>query len=506
AGKVVRRGILRRGKLNSWEFGGSARDIDYEEGGRMFGVWGRMRRGIVTAALTVDAKEMLELANDRSHNLHEREMAKRYARVGLLCASHRHVSVDLARVGARLIEMAIVGKLFEIGEGEVGEGGVVGLSSGRKALMWRRLAECHAVVADGDGMGREEERWRESRDAWKEALGYLECATDQHCWESNIFVSISLGDYTEASNTLGILLRSFKSRGVIAGSGHSAGEGRGGSYNRLLAASLLMRLGKYEKAHSFIVMILERANEGRKVGEEEMGRRGHVMPPAPLTHLHLTFVSARCYEMWGGRGGGEGTQRAAEAGFRRCYGLLLESHDGTVSKVEHNKGKEGKMVKLADKAGGAAKGHVAELAKHTASLEFWLDAANVAFKGGDVAEAEKLCRVALARYPDSRRAKKAVKMLEKGRGKGGFDKAGSLKYMRKKGLGELMGLVEESAPLTVLEEKVRLMKEGGVEEEEEEGGVEVKGEVEEEKPKKRKKKAGFRRESQGLIEVKTFEG
>jgi len=34
--------------------------------------------------------------------------------------------------------------------------------------MWRRLAECHAVVAEGDGFGREEERWRESRDAWKQ--------------------------------------------------------------------------------------------------------------------------------------------------------------------------------------------------------------------------------------------------------------------------------------------------------------------------------------------------
>ena len=161
-GKVV------KSRLNSWQFGASAKDLDYEDGGKMSGIWGRMRRGVVTAALTVDVEELLGLATDRSHNLHEREMARRYARVGLLCASHRHVSVDLARVGARLIEMAIVGKLFEIGQGEVGEGGVVGLGSGRKALMWRRLAECHAVVAEGDGFGREEERWRESRDAWKQ--------------------------------------------------------------------------------------------------------------------------------------------------------------------------------------------------------------------------------------------------------------------------------------------------------------------------------------------------
>ena len=161
--------------------------------------------------------------------------------------------------------------------------------------------------------------------------------------------------------------------------------------------------------------------------------------------------------------------------------------------------------------GTTAKGHVAELAKHTASLEFWLDAANVAFKGGDAAEAEKLCRVAQAQYPDSKRAKKAVKMLEKGKGKGGFDKAGSLKYMRKKGLAELMGLVKESAPLTVLEEKVREMKEGGgggeggERETEEVRDVEEEIKVEEARPKK-KKKAGFRRESQGLIEVKTYEG
>ena len=320
----------------------------------------------------------------------------------------------------------------------------------------------------------------------------------------------------DACNTLGILLRSFKSRVGVEGSGRSAGEGRGGSYNRLLAASLLMKLGKFEQAHSYIVVILERANETKKVGEEEMERRGHVLPPAPLTHLHLVFIASRCYELWGSRGGGEGTQRAADAGFRRCYGLLLESHDGTVSSVEH----KSKMAKLADKAGGAVNrgvgrsenveewlgladtwrhfamdfhsagldlfagdllgvaikklpktgggagggedvsgggpkgGHVAELAKRNAPLGFWLDSANVAFKSGDVKEAEKLSRVALQNYPYSRRAKKSAKMLEKSGKKGGYDKMGSLKYMRKKGLEELCMLVKESAPLTVLQDKV----------------------------------------------------
>ena len=498
-------------------------------------IWIRLRRGVVTAALKVDCEDLLQIMSNEneSHTLEERVVAERYARLGLLCASHRHVSVDLARLGARFIEMAIVGKLFELGEAqsaaaaaaaadnEGSEGADRSISSGRKALIWRRLAECHAVVAYGDGLGREEDRWRESRDAWKEALTFLECATDQHCWESDIFVSINLGDHSDACKTLGILLRSFKARGIAEGSAHSAaGHHRSGSYNRLLAASLLMKLSKFEQAHSYITTIMEVDNKLAKKGGAE-GPDGddnrRMKLPAPLTHMHLIFAASRCYELWGGRGGGAGAKKVGEAGYRRCYGLILEENAvspregaarlkerrvrraggalergvGNAHNVEqwlstpetwHNFAMDfhyagldlfandffGAAVKIVsiEKAKEAAgndgegneeakneEGGLAAPPSPNPSLDFWLDAANVALKAGNLHEATRMCQAAVDNYPESRRAKKCLKMAKKGSKGGGFDKEGSLKYMRKKGVRELCLLIMESAPVVTLAEK-----------------------------------------------------
>jgi len=291
------------------EGGGGGGDEGGKEGKRKREAMARMRREIVTVALKEDARDMLD-GGEASPG------GARVARLGLLCAAHRHVSLKLARVGAALLQRCVDSGYFQ--EEDVG--------TGRRALIYRRLAECHAVVASGEGFGAEDRRWGASHRAWKAALQHMECATDVHCWEASVFVSISMGRWDVAAKTLGVLMRSFKPASGMRGGRRSAGEGRGGSYNKLLAASLLFKLGSYEQAYTYIVKILEKANQekrGEIGGAEGLG----VAPPAPLTYIHLTFLASRCFELWGSRGGGEGPKRISRAGYRRVFNKLLSEND-----------------------------------------------------------------------------------------------------------------------------------------------------------------------------------
>jgi tetratricopeptide (TPR) repeat protein len=438
-------------------------------------LWMRVRRGIVTLALKEDTLDLIDITNDRTHTMHEREIAGKLARVGLLCAAHRHVSVSLARCGARLIENAIEQGVFT--KGEDGAQGDKGMSSGRRALLWRRLAECHAVVAAGEGYGREINRWLDSKDAWKQALTHIECATDVHCWESHIHVLIQTGDYAEAAQTVGVLMRSFKPRAAVLGSVRSAGEGKGGSYMMLLAASLLLKMGSFEQSHAYIVKILEKANEQQKVGGLMDEQVNHIAPPAPLTYLHLTFMASRCYDEWGKGGGGEGPANVAKAGYNRSYRMMLKEHDGNANRIEAViEGNEGDGDEAVHRSASMEKKHIADsaeawlgafetwrqmalhfhsagldlfaadlmnqavkllprrhdhlhstahvsgrrgskvgaMAEHygEAPLEFWVEAAQIHFKSGDEEMSLRMLEVAGQKFPDSRRVSKALRQLK----------------------------------------------------------------------------------------------
>ena len=478
----------------SW--GGSARTLGGAEEEEKVKLWGRVRRGIVSMALKEDTESLLELTRDRTHTMHEREIAGKLARVGLLCAAHRHVSVGLARCGARFIGDAIEQGVFEKGE----EG--VAVSSGRRALMWRRLAECNVVVALGEGYGREMNRWLDAKNAWKQALSHIECATDMHCWESYVHVLVTCGECAEAATTLGILLRSFKPRAVVLGSVHSAGEGRGGSYNTLFAASLLLKLGNYEQAHTYIVKILEKAIEQKREGGLMDGEGvDHVAPPAPLTYLHLTFMASRCYEEWGRGGGGEGPKKVALSGYRRVYSLMLDEHDGLAEKNElsmthgvlrveeenkvpvmeqrrsfklkkkfesvdhwlgsfelwrgmavdfHSAGLDlfaGDLMNQAARKLPRRHGHTEgaggtkrkELAEHfgEAPLEFWIEAAQIYWRGGDESECVRMLEVGVEKFPDSRRAAKMLRQVQRAE----VDKSLNLRHMKKMHVDKVCGMV-----------------------------------------------------------------
>ena len=223
---------------------------------------------------------------------------------------------------------------------------------------------------------------------------------------------------------------------------------------------------------------------------------GHIAPPAPLTFLHLTFLASRCYDLWASGGGGEGPKSVAEAGYRRCYHMMLEEHDTLVERVERstlgkNVNQESstesasvgsvenvhawlenvetwrgfalefhlagldlvaadfmhvacvKLPRKASSAKAAKEGRQMTLGEHygDAPVEFWLESANIYWRGGQVEESIKMLEVAVEKYPESRRANKHLRIVK---GKERENRSVNLKHMRRKSIEELCVMIREN--------------------------------------------------------------
>ena len=200
----------------------------------------KLRRSIVSLALTADATDLAGLALAGSA---APRRPCRLARLGLLCAAHRHVSVRLARVGASLLQRAVEGGYFARGEelaGEEEEGAEnvpVPVPTSRQCHLLLLLSSCHSLVSLSEGFGREDRRLGLSSAALATALTHLQVATNPKAWEESVSLNLRMGKYEECGRSLGVLRGSFPTL-----------RRKGRCLNSLLQASLLLKGGECLKA------------------------------------------------------------------------------------------------------------------------------------------------------------------------------------------------------------------------------------------------------------------